>query len=191
MAMGAYYDMCATQDPQEVARIRKAGLRIRLGVDAQNVNPEDDPRFRRYWEHYQKLMGRNGVTPDMAKAAVRRSNESLDLLGVLGEVPQPGADRAPRRVDAGDDEQADVAELEIPVDGLALDLGIGDEGEHVVARMLEPFTEHLIDVGGHLDHDLHANGVVARPSARHCVMPPARNRAACPRARSDFATGNS
>ena len=36
------------------ARIEKAGLRIRLGVDVENVNPEDDPRFRQYWEHYHK-----------------------------------------------------------------------------------------------------------------------------------------
>ncbi|MCD8515515.1 MAG: NADP-dependent malic enzyme, partial [Burkholderiaceae bacterium] len=28
------------------ARIEKAGLRMRLGVDVSNVNPEDDPRFR-------------------------------------------------------------------------------------------------------------------------------------------------
>ncbi|MDZ4100451.1 MAG: phosphate acyltransferase, partial [Hydrogenophaga sp.] len=56
------------------ARIEKAGLRMRLGVDVENVNPEDDPRFRQYWEHYHKLMGRNGATPEVAKAAVRRSN---------------------------------------------------------------------------------------------------------------------
>jgi malate dehydrogenase (oxaloacetate-decarboxylating)(NADP+) len=31
------------------ARIEKAGLRMRLGVDVHNVNPEDDPRFRQYW----------------------------------------------------------------------------------------------------------------------------------------------
>ena len=69
------------------ARLKKAGLRIRLGVDFQNVNPEDDPRFRRYWEHYQKLMGRNGVTPDMAKAAVRRSNTLIAALMVsLGDA---------------------------------------------------------------------------------------------------------
>jgi malate dehydrogenase (oxaloacetate-decarboxylating)(NADP+) len=69
------------------ARIEKAGLRIRLGVDVECCNPEDDPRFRRYWEHYQKLMGRNGVTPDMAKAAVRRSNTLIAALMVsLGDA---------------------------------------------------------------------------------------------------------
>ena len=69
------------------ARIEKAGLRIRLGVDVECCNPEDDPRFRRYWEHYHKLMGRNGTTPEMAKAAVRRSNTLIAALMVsLGDA---------------------------------------------------------------------------------------------------------
>ena len=55
-------------------RIAKAGLRIQPGKDVEIVNPEDDPRFRQYWETYHKLLGRNGVTPEAAKAAVRRSN---------------------------------------------------------------------------------------------------------------------
>jgi malate dehydrogenase (oxaloacetate-decarboxylating)(NADP+) len=69
------------------ARIEKAGLRMRLGVDVENVNPEDDPRFRQYWEHYHKLMGRNGATPEVANAAVRRSNTIIGSLMVsLGEA---------------------------------------------------------------------------------------------------------
>ncbi len=69
------------------ARIAKAGLRMRLGVDVQNTNPEDDPRFRQYWEHYHQLMKRNGATPEMAKAAVRRSNTIIGSLMVsLGEA---------------------------------------------------------------------------------------------------------
>jgi malate dehydrogenase (oxaloacetate-decarboxylating)(NADP+) len=62
------------------ARIEKAGLRMRLGVDVENVNPEDDPRFRQYWEHYHQLMGRQGATPEVAKAAVRRSNTIIGSL---------------------------------------------------------------------------------------------------------------
>ncbi len=69
------------------ARIEKAGLRMRLGVDVENVNPEDDPRFRQYWEHYHRLMGRNGATPEVAKAAVRRSNTIIgSLMLSLGEA---------------------------------------------------------------------------------------------------------
>ena len=69
------------------ARIAKAGLRLRLGVDVENVNPEDDPRFRQYWEHYHGLMKRNGATPEVAKAAVRRSNTIIGSLMVsLGDA---------------------------------------------------------------------------------------------------------
>ncbi|MBS0499181.1 MAG: NADP-dependent malic enzyme [Proteobacteria bacterium] len=61
-------------------RIKKAGLRIRLGVDVDNVNPEDDPRFRQYWETYHRLMARNGVSVEAAKATVRRSNTVIGAL---------------------------------------------------------------------------------------------------------------
>jgi len=64
------------------ARIEKAGLRMRLGVDVENVNPEEDARFRQYWEHYHQLMKRNGVSPAVAKATVRRSNTVIGALMV-------------------------------------------------------------------------------------------------------------
>ncbi|HSX93160.1 MAG TPA: NADP-dependent malic enzyme [Hydrogenophaga sp.] len=69
------------------ARIAKAGLRMRLGTDVENVNPEDDPRFRQYWEHYHHLLGRHGATPEVAKAAVRRSNTIIGSLMIsLGDA---------------------------------------------------------------------------------------------------------
>jgi malate dehydrogenase (oxaloacetate-decarboxylating)(NADP+) len=64
------------------ARIAKAGLRIRLGVDVQNTNPEDEPRFCQYWEQYHQLMKRNGATSEVAKAAARRSNTIIGSLMV-------------------------------------------------------------------------------------------------------------
>jgi malate dehydrogenase (oxaloacetate-decarboxylating)(NADP+) len=68
-------------------RIRKAGLRIRLGVDADNVDPESDTRFRSYWEPYHALMARNGVSVEAAKAAVRRSTTTIGALMVrLGDA---------------------------------------------------------------------------------------------------------
>ena len=69
------------------ARIAKAGLRMQLGKDVEVVNPEDDARFRQYWEAYHQLMKRNGVTPEVAKAAVRRSNTIIASLMVkLGDA---------------------------------------------------------------------------------------------------------
>ncbi|MFT3779466.1 MAG: NADP-dependent malic enzyme [Ottowia sp.] len=68
-------------------RIQKAGLRIRLGQDVQCVNPDDDPRFRQYWEAYHGLMARDGVSAEVAKVAVRRSNTLIASLMVrLGDA---------------------------------------------------------------------------------------------------------
>jgi len=69
------------------ARLAKAGLRLKLGVDVENVNPEEDPRFRQYWEAYHKLMGRRGISVEAAKTAVRRSNTTIAALMVhLGDA---------------------------------------------------------------------------------------------------------
>jgi len=69
------------------ARIAKAGLRMQLGKDVEVCNPEDDPRFRQYWEHYHQLMKRNGASPEVAKAAVRRSNTIIaSLMVTLGDA---------------------------------------------------------------------------------------------------------
>ena len=69
------------------ARIEKAGLRMQLGQDVEVCNPEDDPRFRQYWEHYHRLMKRDGATPEVAKAAVRRSNTIIaSLMVALGDA---------------------------------------------------------------------------------------------------------
>jgi malate dehydrogenase (oxaloacetate-decarboxylating)(NADP+) len=63
-------------------RIERAGLRLAAGRDFELVDPEDDPRFRQYWEAYHALKGRDGITPEMAKAAVRRSNTLIAALSV-------------------------------------------------------------------------------------------------------------
>ena len=69
------------------ARIEKAGLRMQIGKDVEVCNPEDDPRFRQYWETYHQLMKREGATPEVAKAAVRRSNTIIASLMVkLGDA---------------------------------------------------------------------------------------------------------
>jgi malate dehydrogenase (oxaloacetate-decarboxylating)(NADP+) len=68
-------------------RIQRAGLRLQLGKDVAVIDPEDDPRFRQYWEAYHARMKRNGVTPEMAKSAVRRSNTAIGALSLeLGDA---------------------------------------------------------------------------------------------------------
>src|ERR1700756_3636339 len=69
------------------SRIERAGLRLQAGGDFELTNPEDDTRFRQYWEAYHQLNARNGVTTEMAKATVRRSNTTIAALMVhLGDA---------------------------------------------------------------------------------------------------------
>ncbi|MDY7547521.1 NADP-dependent malic enzyme [Glaciimonas sp. CA11.2] len=69
------------------ARIERAGLRLKVGRDFELVNPEDDARFRQYWEAYHELKARDGVTPEMAKSMLRRSNTIIAAMLVkLGDA---------------------------------------------------------------------------------------------------------
>jgi len=61
-------------------RLERAGLRMQPGRDFEIVDPESDSRFREYWEAYRGLMAREGVTPEVAKSAVRRSNTLISAL---------------------------------------------------------------------------------------------------------------
>ena len=61
-------------------RLQRAGLRIKPGVDFELVNPENDSRYRDCWTAYHKLMARRGVTPAVAKSAMRRDTT---LMGAM------------------------------------------------------------------------------------------------------------
>ncbi len=61
-------------------RVLRAGLRIRAGVDFEVVNPLSDPRYRDLWNEYHQLMGRQGITPEMAKQALR---SDTTLIGTM------------------------------------------------------------------------------------------------------------
>ncbi len=58
-------------------RLERAGVELRPGTDFELVNPENDPRFRDYWESYHRLMCRRGVTPDLAKAILRTNTTAI------------------------------------------------------------------------------------------------------------------
>jgi malate dehydrogenase (oxaloacetate-decarboxylating)(NADP+) len=64
------------------ARCERAGLPIRPGRDFDIVNPENDPRYRAYWETYAGLMGRRGVTPDIARAVMRTNTTAIGAVMV-------------------------------------------------------------------------------------------------------------
>jgi malate dehydrogenase (oxaloacetate-decarboxylating)(NADP+) len=61
-------------------RIEKFGLRLREDQDYDIVNPENDHRYRDYWQTYHALMERRGVTEQLAKIEMRRR---LTLIGAM------------------------------------------------------------------------------------------------------------
>jgi malate dehydrogenase (oxaloacetate-decarboxylating)(NADP+) len=63
-------------------RATRAGLGIRLGDNVDVVNPENDPRYRDYWQTYHRIMERNGVTPDLARAVMRTNTTAIGAVMV-------------------------------------------------------------------------------------------------------------
>ncbi|TAK93753.1 MAG: NADP-dependent malic enzyme [Aquabacterium sp.] len=61
-------------------RIERAGLRLQDGVNCEIVNPAKDERFKQYYDAYHKLRARDGITPELAKVVVRRSNSLIATL---------------------------------------------------------------------------------------------------------------
>ena len=64
------------------ARIERAGLTIKPGQDFEIVNPENDVRYRDYWQTYHKQMERRGVSPDLAKAVLRTNTTAIAAVMV-------------------------------------------------------------------------------------------------------------
>ena len=58
-------------------RLARAGLPLKPGRDFEVVNPENDPRYRDYWETYHGIMSRRGVTPDIARAIMRTNTTAI------------------------------------------------------------------------------------------------------------------
>ncbi|MHB8666203.1 MAG: NADP-dependent malic enzyme [Burkholderiales bacterium] len=61
-------------------RLERFGLRIKPGVDFELINPENDPRYRDYWEEYHRLTERRGVSQHYAQIEMRRR---LTLIGAM------------------------------------------------------------------------------------------------------------
>ena len=61
-------------------RIEKIGLDLAIGRDFEVVNVEDDPRYRELWTDYQRMMCRDGVTEDIARAKLRRDTTLIGCM---------------------------------------------------------------------------------------------------------------
>jgi len=63
-------------------RIERLGLRLDLDDDLELVDPENDTRFKEYWQLYHAIMERRGITPDRARQIVRTRNTVIAALMV-------------------------------------------------------------------------------------------------------------
>jgi malate dehydrogenase (oxaloacetate-decarboxylating)(NADP+) len=63
-------------------RIKRLALRMKPGKDFELIDPDDDPRYKDYWETYHRIMERRGVTPSDAKAIVRTNTTVIGALMV-------------------------------------------------------------------------------------------------------------
>lgn len=64
------------------SRIKRLGLRMEVGKDITLVDPENDPRYRDFWESYHKLMQRRGITVAKARDIVRSNTTVIGTMMV-------------------------------------------------------------------------------------------------------------
>ncbi|MCB9991099.1 MAG: NADP-dependent malic enzyme [Rhodospirillales bacterium] len=63
-------------------RLDQLHLRMEIDKDFELIDPEDDPRYRDYWTTYHEIMQRRGITPAMARTAVRTNTTIIGALMV-------------------------------------------------------------------------------------------------------------
>jgi malate dehydrogenase (oxaloacetate-decarboxylating)(NADP+) len=61
-------------------RIKRYGLRLVQDKDFQIVNPNQDDRYRDFWQTYHNMMARQGVTTSFAKVEMRRRTSLIAAM---------------------------------------------------------------------------------------------------------------
>lgn len=62
------------------ARIKELGLNMHRESDYDLVDPENDPRYKDYWNSYYEIMKRDGVTPSGARTVMRTNNTVIATM---------------------------------------------------------------------------------------------------------------
>lgn len=62
------------------ANIAALGLRLKDGENIDIVNPDDDPRYKDYWQFYYERNKRRGVSIELARRDVRRKTTLIGSL---------------------------------------------------------------------------------------------------------------
>jgi malate dehydrogenase (oxaloacetate-decarboxylating)(NADP+) len=63
-----------------IQRIKRLGLRLKVNKDFEIVNPENDPRYEKYWREYHQLMCRQGVSPETARIIIRTNTTVIAAM---------------------------------------------------------------------------------------------------------------
>lgn len=63
-------------------RLKKLGLRIRLGEDFEVCDPENDSRYSQYCREYHELLGRKGISPEMSRIKIRTNTGAIGAMMV-------------------------------------------------------------------------------------------------------------
>ena len=61
-------------------RVKRLGLRMKVGRDFELIDPEYDPRYREYWTAYHEIMERRGVNQAIARTVLRTD---FTVIGAL------------------------------------------------------------------------------------------------------------
>ncbi len=64
-------------------RLQRFGLRMRESQDFDLINPQQDTRYRDYWENYHRIAARRGVTAQYAKIEMRRRHTLIGSMMIL------------------------------------------------------------------------------------------------------------
>jgi malate dehydrogenase (oxaloacetate-decarboxylating)(NADP+) len=63
-------------------RIEKFGLRLKMDIDFEVINPEYDERYRDFWQTYLSMTARKGVTEQYAKLEMRRRHTLIGSMTI-------------------------------------------------------------------------------------------------------------
>jgi malate dehydrogenase (oxaloacetate-decarboxylating)(NADP+) len=63
-------------------RLYQLGIDMEPHRDFELVDPQNDPRYREYWQFYHAAMGRRGVSVDAAKTIIRTNNTAIATVMV-------------------------------------------------------------------------------------------------------------
>ncbi|MGB7334874.1 MAG: NADP-dependent malic enzyme [Salaquimonas sp.] len=79
----AFFPVLVGRPDIVIRRLKRFGLKIEVDKDFEIINPERDPRYNDYVDHYIGLSGRRGTTPETARVLVRTNTTVIAALAVL------------------------------------------------------------------------------------------------------------